>query len=152
MRFVQRFFTALVAAGFLAVFVCGALTGCKPEQAIVSKIGLQYAVGNYLEKLSPEKRASEAREILDAVKIADEIVGRDSTTVDALRAYFAQRLADFPPSKRLALGNLIDVAASILKERVGDGVLKPSDALVVKDVLSWVGEAASAYLPPEPDA
>ncbi len=143
----KRFLVAILSAVFVGVFLFGAV-GCKSSEKVASKIGLQYAVGNYLEHRTPAERVEKARAILLAVESLETLAGSDSTTVDALRAYIAQRLDHLSPADRLALGNLIDLAADILKERVGDGVLKPGDVLLVRDVLSWVAEAASAYAPP----
>lgn len=131
----------------MGIFLAGALQGCKSSEKVATRIGLQYAVGKYIEKQAPESRVEKARAILDAVKVLEELAGRDSTTVDALRAYIAQRLEHLSPADRIAVGNLIDLASEALKERVGDGVLKPDDVLVVRDVLSWIDEAATAYVP-----
>lgn len=150
-RFAQRFWTAFVAVFFLAVFVLGVCaSGCKSSEKAFGKIGLQYAVGSYLESVAPDKRVSEAREILGAVVVLNDLVGHDTTTVDELKSYLQTRLANLPPSKRLALGNLVNLGGDVLKERVGEGVVKGDAVLVVKDVLSWVEEAANAYVPSTP--
>jgi len=143
----KKILVGALSAAFVALFIGGALTGCKSSEQVASRIGLQYAVGKYIEKQSPAERVEKARKILAAVETLDQLAGSDATTVDALRAYIAQRLGDLSPADRIAVGNLIDLAAAALKERVGDGVLKPDDVLKVRDVLSWVREAAGAYIP-----
>lgn len=146
----KKILVGVLSAAFVAVFLGGALVGCKQSEQVASRIGLQYAVGKYIEKQAPAERVEKARKILAAVETLDQLAGSDATTVDALRAYIAQRLGDLSPADRIAVGNLIDLASAALKERVGDGVLKPDDVLKVRDVLSWVREAAGAYVPSAP--
>lgn len=150
LKIAQRFFTALVAAGFLAVFVCGALTGCKPQEALAAKVAVQYSVGKFIEKDSVVSRAEKVRQILATVKTVSDLAEADAVTIDSLRAYVAQRLGDkLSPADKLLAGAIIDAAAIELKARVGDGVLKPDQLVKVREVLSWVAEAAAAYAPPD---
>lgn len=149
MKMVQRFFTTLVAAGFLAVFVCGALTACKPQEALAARVAVQYAVGKYVEKQSPATKAETVRRIISTVELVSSMAENESVTIDSLRAYVATRLGEkLSPADRLLAGAIIDAAAVELKARVGDGVLKPDQLVKVREVLSWVAEAAAAYAPP----
>jgi hypothetical protein len=144
----KRILVGLLSATFVALFLGGALSACKPSEKVATRIAFQYSVGKYIEQQTPAARVEKAREILLAVETLSTLAGSDATTVDALRAYVAQRMSHMSPADRFALGAIIDLGSEILKERVGDGVLKPGDAVIVRDVLSWVSEAASAYVPP----
>lgn len=146
----KKFFVGVLSVAFLGVFLLG-VTACKSSEKVATKIALQYGVGKYLEKQSATSRISKALEIVEAVKLVEELAGSDATTVDALRAYVAQRLSQLPPSDRLALGAVVDLASEILKEKVGDGVLKGDQVVKVREVLSWVSEAANAYVPATPE-
>lgn len=146
----KKFFVGILSVVFLGVFLLGA-TACKSSEKVATKIALQYGVGKYLEKQSPASRITKARDILNAVMMVEQLAGSDATTVDALRAYVAQRLYELPPSDRLALGAVVDLASELLKEKVGDGVLKGDQVVKVREVLSWVSEAANAYVPATPE-
>lgn len=141
----KSFFAVWFVSLILAIGLC--VTGCKASEKVATKIALQYSVGKYLEKQSPVSRVAKVGEILEGIRLVEELAGSDATTVDALRAYVAQRLSELPPSDRLALGAVVDLAAEILKERVGSGALKPDQVVKVREVLSWISEAASAYAP-----
>lgn len=148
-KFLQRFFTAFASVAMLAVFVLGALTGCKPQEQLAAKIAVQYAVGKYVEHQPQDARAETAARIAKTVELVSGLAENEQVTVDALRAYVAQRLGDkLSPSDKLLAGAIIDAAAVELKARVGDGVLKPDQLVKVREVLSWVAEAAAAYTPP----
>ncbi len=152
MRFAQRFFTSFIALFFLGVFllgVCASLAGCNSSEQLASKIAVQYAVGKYVEHQPQDARAETAHRISVVVETVSTLSENDSTTVDALRAYVAQRLGDkLSPADRVLAGAIIDAAAVELKARVGDGVLKADQLVKVREVLSWVSEAAAAYSPP----
>lgn len=144
----KKLLVGFLSAMFVGVFALGALQGCKSSEKVATRIALQYGVGKYLDKQSPESRVEKARAVVEAVRVLNELAGADVTTVDALRAYIATRISDLPPTDRRALGDVIDLATEVLKERVGSGVLNPEGVLVVRDVLSWVDEVAASYVPP----
>lgn len=152
MRFAQRFFTSFIALFFLGVFLLGvfaSMAGCKPSEQLASKIAVQYAVGKYVERQPQELRAETAARISATADVVGKLVENDSVTIDSLRAYVAQRLGDrLSPADKLLAGAIIDAAAVELKARVGDGVIKPEQRIQVREVLSWVTEAAAAYAPP----
>ncbi len=149
MKTIKSFFVALVGLAFLALFVCGALTGCKPSEQLAARVAVQYSVGKYIEKQSPAERAERVAQIIATVDLVSSMAENEVVTIDGLRAYVALRLADkLSPADRLLAGAIIDAAALELKSRVGDGALKPDQLVKVREVLSWVAEAASAYAPP----
>lgn len=149
MKIIRNFFVSLLGLAFLALFVCGALSGCKPSEQLTARVAVQYSVGKYLERETPEVRAEKAARILATVELVSSMAENEAVTIDSLRAYVATRLADrLSPADRLLAGAIIDAAALELKARVGDGVLKPDQLVKVREVLSWVAEAAAAYAPP----
>ena len=149
MKILNRLSVYLTGLAFAALFVLGALTGCKPQEQLAAKISVQYAVGKYIEHQPQDARAETAKRISATVEVVSELASNESTTVDALRAYVAQRLGDkLSPADKLLAGAIIDAAAVELKARVGDGVLKPDQLVKVREVLTWVAEAAAAYTPP----
>lgn len=150
MKVIKGFFVTLVGLAFLAVFFAGALTGCKPESQLAARVAVQYAVGKFIEKQSPLDKVEKVRRIVATAKLVSDMCANESVTIDSLRAYVAQRLADrLSPADRLLAGAIIDAAAIELKARVGEGVLKPDQLFRVREVLSWVAEAATAYAPAE---
>lgn len=150
MKVIKKFGVALVGLAFLVLFILGGLSGCKPESQLAARVAVQYAVGKYIEKVSPIDKVEKVRRIIETARLVSQLAENESVTIDSLRAYVAQRLADrLSPADRLLAGAIIDAAAIELKNRVGDGVLKPDQLVQVREVLTWVEEAATAYAPPE---
>lgn len=141
---------ALVIGG---IALACALTGCKtaPGQSnVAARVAVTYATAKYIEKADPgEEQARRAQRIVAVLDQIEGLAGGDSSvTVDLLRAYVAQRLpADLSQADRLLAGTLIDVATQELRARIGEGVLSETSLLKVREVLQWVREGATSYLP-----
>jgi hypothetical protein len=146
----KNVYRRICISGTMLALVLGGLSlqACKSSEKLATRVAIQYAVGKYIERQTPAARVEKAQRIFAAVATIEELAGSDSTTVDALRAYIAQRLDHLSPADRLAVGTIIDLASEVLKERVGDGVLDGDKLVKVREVLAWVSEAASAYAPP----
>lgn len=141
-------FAAVLALLFTAVTLTGCKTTPTQTQQLTASIAVKYATAKFIEKAGDS--AAQTARAGRIVAVLDQIEGLASgdaqTTVDALRAFVAQRLpVDLSPADRVLAGALIDVAAAELKARVGEGTLAGDSLLVVREVFQWVREGAAPY-------
>lgn len=151
-KFVGNFVSYVAVLG---IMFAGAMsvTGCKDSERIAARVAVSYATGKYIERSEPgEARARTAGRVLAVVDTVEKMSTDETVTVDALRAYVAQRLTHLSPADRMLAGVLIDEAARALKEKIGDGVIKPDALVKVHEVLSWVREGAISYVPLSPES
>lgn len=149
-NFFQKLLTALVATGFLALFVAGALTGCKSEEKLAVQVAVTYATVDFIEKSGDAAtQLAEAREVIAALDELETLLGSGSATVAALEALIAVKLEKMSPKRRAALTPLIIVVTSNLKERVGGGVISEDRLVKVREVFQWVRSGANYFVASE---
>ena len=145
----RNFLRLTVAACFLAVFLAGVLTaGCKSGNTVAARLAVSYATAKYIEKAGPSgvvERVQRIRAMLDTL---EKLSSGEMVTIDALKAYVAQRLDHLSPADRVLAGALIDAAVAELEARVGSGVLDPEKLVKVREVLAWVREGTNVFAPP----
>jgi hypothetical protein len=149
----NRLVSGLAFALVFAIMLAGAVfsSGCKSSETVAARVAVSYATAKLIEKQTGvEERAAQAREILAVLDKVEELAQSDSTSIDALRAYVAQRLDHLSPADRMLAGVLIDVAYEALKEKVGTGVIDPEKLVKIREVLAWVREGAIGYVPTVP--
>ena len=123
------------------------LSGCNSQQSIAAHLAVSYATAKYIEQGGADSagRAARVLAVADAVQKA---ASGESVTVDALRLLVIEHLPPtLSPADKVLAGALIDAAVAELQARIGAGVLKPDSVLKVREVLGWVREGASQFVP-----
>jgi len=133
----------LLSAGF----ALGAVA-CKSDSTIAAHLAVSYATAKYIEKggAGAPARAQRVIDVADAIEAA---ATGESVTIAALKALVLAKLpGSLSPADRVLANALIDAVLAELEARIGDGVLKPDQLVKVREVLKWVREGASQFVPP----
>lgn len=128
------------------------LSGCQtlrdPNNSAMIQLTTQVAVGKFIE--SKSDRVGTAKKVADVAAQAKAIAASDTTTVAAVQAMVDARIMqlNLEPSDRLLATALVNVLASELRNKVGDGLLNETDRVILGNVLDTVISTANVYIPP----
>lgn len=147
----MRYAQSLVgcSAAFLGAVIL-ALAGCaslsSPSNTTGERLGVQLATMTLIEHSG--QPAAKAVRVVEAVKAVRTLLD-DNTSVGKLRSALLARIAQENPSpaERLAAVELVNALADEIEKRLGAGLLSPDAIVSVNTVLSWVEDAAGAYVP-----
>lgn len=133
------FVTSLLILTTLALASCATL---KENDGTV-KLSVQYAVIKLAEQSSSDKRVSRLNNIKQTALAAKALAANDQTTVIALRNSIAAQIAqlNLSPADALLANALADFIAEEIRDRIGEGILKPDDAVFIGNVMDWIIEA-----------
>ena len=143
-------------ATFLSLSLLSSLSGCatvegwfsNPNSTAAVQTATTLAVGEAV--LTGKDAAAQKQIATDIVTITKGVQGvlnGDATTVASLVALAAAKVADLhlQPQQQLAANTLLAFVSSELQARVGAGVLKPTDLVIVNQFAGWVITAATPY-------
>lgn len=137
-------------AAVLAVF----LSGCSAVGSILEKangglagLAITQATARYIEReKTPEDRAARAQRVKAVAAEVRSVASGEIVTVDGLVALVQSKLpADMEISDRLLAGELINVVAEVLKDKIGGDVIDPADLPNLDALLRRIEFAASYY-------
>lgn len=147
---------SLLCAMAICLVVVPALNGCatlqkwvgSPSASAALQTATTLAVG---EAVLTGKTAAAQKQIAQNIVIVTKGVqgalNGDATTVATLVALAQAKIMTLKlnPQQTLAANTLLTFVSSQLQLKVGQGVLKPTDLVVVNDFANWVIAAATPY-------
>lgn len=123
------------------------LFGCQffKDSPATAKLVVQYSVAKFAEQSGVEARQSRVDNIKRVALQVRSVASDDSTTIPLLKELAVVQLGKLhlSPADTVLASGLIDVIAEQLNLKIGDGLLKAEDKLVVSQVMDWVVEAAT---------
>lgn len=126
--------------------VLSTLLGCTlfRDNPSAARLAIQYSVAKFSEQSSADHRQERLNNVKRVAMEVKAIADKESTSLVLLRSAVMVEVAKLhlSPADTVLASGLVDLIAEQLTKRIGDGVLKPEDKLVVKDVMDWVIEAA----------
>jgi hypothetical protein len=136
--------------------VLPALNGCatlqkwvgSPSSAAILQTATTVAVGEtVLTGKTVAEQQQVAQNILTVTKAVQGALNGDQTTVATLVALAQAKVMTLKldPQQQLAATTLLAFVSSQLQAKVGAGVLKSTDLVVVNDFAGWVITAATPY-------
>lgn len=138
MKTVMNMKLALVVMFTLMMGGCESLANLQGNSS--AKLAVQYAVLKYTN--GEAERAASVKEAVDsAIFLLEDDV---SATVAALKAAVVASIdfSSLEAADQFLARGVIDAVALELAERVGDGELSGDKLLQVREVLTWVSDAA----------
>lgn len=137
----------LLAVGFLTV-ACAS----TPSEERRDRLGVQAATMLLIERsANPADKAVNIVASVSKVRTLLELTG--DVSVADLRTALLQRLAEryesgkVSPLERLAALEAINSVADEVEARLGSGLLTAETRVKVGDVLTWITDAATLYVP-----
>lgn len=136
-------FLGLIGSAVILLVGCASLSGPSNTG---ERLGVQLATMTLIEHAALP--AAKAARIVEAVKAVRTLLDT-TTSVGKLRSALLERVAQENPSpaERLAAVELVNALADEVERRLGSGFLSADAIVSVNTVLSWVEDAASAYVP-----
>lgn len=135
----------------LLMFFVLTLSGCSflRDNPNTLKLGTQYAVLKILENSGDAVRSTRAHNIVTVTTSLKAVNEGTATTIPLLKEAALAQLGNLhlSPADQFLANTLIDAVVSELLKRVGDGLIKPDDKVIVSDVLQWVIDAAASQIP-----
>lgn len=133
------------------VFILATLAACAstPNGSIAEKLAVQVATMKYVEReQDPATRAERAARVVAVVDQARVWLDTDGVTLADLQAAAIRRLQEknLEPSDLLLATALVELVATELNTRIGEGVLNPEKKVTINTFLSWVEQAARFYV------
>lgn len=125
----------------LALFGCSFLR----ESPSTAKLVVQYSVAKFAEQSSAERRLERLNNVKRIASSVKTLAANESATIPLLKNIVLEQVAKLhlSPADTVLAQGLIDVIAEQLGKKIGEGLLKPEDKLLVADVMDWVIEAAT---------
>lgn len=135
---------------FLAlVFMLAGCAAPGSQQSLVERLAVQTATMKYVEReQDPAARAERAARVVAIVDQARVWLDTDGVTLADLQAAAIRRLQEknLEPSDLLLATALVELVATELNTRIGEGVLDPEKKVTINTFLSWVEQAARFYV------
>lgn len=125
-----------------------ALVACSGMPSLSSpawKIGITYAITDYIWKKPVEERAATKERIHAIVADLRKVSSGEAVSLPLLRQALTVHLdrADLEPPKRVLFAALADEIVIELTKRVGGGIIKPEQIYEIEAVLKTIEAAAS---------
>jgi hypothetical protein len=143
----MRTILALVACTLLCLGGCSWATKPDAPEVQIAKIAVQLGVSKFIAKAPEPEQAARAKRIAAVARDVDALArGGEGVSLPLLEAAIRANLpGDLKPEDRIAINALVEIVLAELRNRVGEGLLKPEQALVVSSVASWITDACELY-------
>lgn len=135
----------LTLIALFGVLICQPViqTGCSTigSQPTLTRLAVQYATVKVLEN-----NPGRAQRVIEIATFIEDNAGSSTATSVAILTTLVREQIDWTKldaADTILVNALIDMVATELTARLGSGPLSPEQALVVKEVASWIKQAAT---------
>lgn len=123
------------------------LPGCTffKESPSTAKMLVQYSVAKYAEQSSAETRPQHLTNIKTIATAVKSISSGEPVSIVQLESIVGTKVSQLQlsPSDLTLANGLISVIGEQLQQKIGAGLLKPEDKVLIAEVMDWIIEAAT---------
>jgi len=136
---------AVLSIGAVAALQSGCVSPPSTDAKLVAQVSVTFGVGKVLEN-----NPSYAPRV---VQIAEEVAAAaagEASTVDLVMSLAREKIdwANLSPADRTLVNTLLLAIEDQLRRRIESGVLSPEKALLVRELATWIADAARLYVAP----
>lgn len=131
--------------GFMAVVLIVILSSCSVLKNVENNTGLELALKLAVMELI-EKEEVSAVDVIETVESVDKFLDKNSSArVSDLMGHVRSKVSwdKLTISQHILISAIIDGVEERLAAKVSEGLISEDSKATVKEVLSWVNEAAS---------
>ena len=143
-RFILGFLVTVVLLSGAAVVMTGCAT--MKENSAATELVISQAVMRYIEEAQPAAREGRAQRIIDVVREVEKFASGDEVFIaQFVNVALAALPSDLSTPDRTLAVSLVNILGKALRDKLGEGFLKPDDLVVAREVLATARFYAAMY-------